>query len=169
MEVTIKIQIGCEAALMKALTALAMGKKSAPQCVESKAAATGETADAITPGEVTATASRGTAAPVEAEKPGGGAPGDMNVAPTCAADGGATPTGDASAEVRKILAATRKRFGAVAGSEVYRKLNKVLAAIAMDLGGCTPPKLPAEKVEAFRKSCVEIIQGADGMPEYVPF
>lgn len=157
---------------MKALTALAMGKTSAPQCVESKAAAAGETDDAIIPGEGTATASRGTAAPVEAEKPGGGVPGgvpggapdgvpvDMNVAPTGK---------DASAEVRKILAATRKRFGAVAGSAVYRKLNEVLAAIAMDLGGCTPPKLPAEKVEAFRKSCVEIMQGADGMPEYVPF
>ena len=124
--------------------------------------------------------------------PGGapdGVPGDMNVAPTGAADGAAdsvpgdsapgdsvpgdmkvAPTGkDASAEVRKILAATRKRFGAVAGSAVYRKLNEVLAAIAMDLGGCTPPKLPAEKVEAFRKSCEDITTGADGMPEYVPF
>lgn len=112
--------------------------------------------------------------------PGGGVPGDMNVAPTGAADGvpGESVPGDmnvahigkdASAEVRKILAATRKRFGAVAGSAVYRKLNEVLAAIAMDLGGCTPPKLPAEKVEAFRKSCDEITAGTDGMPEYVPF
>lgn len=96
--------------------------------------------------------------------PGGGVPGDMNVAPT-----GNAPAGDASAEVRKILAATRKRFGAVAGSAVYRKLNEVLAAIAMDLGGCTPPKLPAEKVEDFHKACEAITPGTDGMPEYVPF
>lgn len=96
--------------------------------------------------------------------PGGGVPGDMNVAPT-----GSAPAGDASAEVRKILAATRKRFGAVAGSAVYRKLNEVLAAIAMDLGGCTPPKLPAEKVEAFHKACEAITPGTDGMPEYIPF
>ena len=167
MELTIKIQIGCEAALMEVLRGFRGVLAPVGREVDARVVAAGldrrqkPAADGVRSGGVPGGVPGGG---VPGGVPGGGVPGDMNVAPTSEA-----PAGDASAEVRKILAATRKRFGAVAGSAVYRKLNEVLAAIAMNLGGCTPPKLPAEKVEAFRKACEDITPGTDGMPEYVPF
>lgn len=185
MELTIKIQIGCEAALMEVLRGFRgvlapVGREMAAKVAEAGVDRQRKPEADGVPGA----GAPGDGVPGD-DVPGGGVPGDsvpgdMNVTPTGATDGApgggvpgdmnVAPTGkDASAEVRKILAATRKRFGAVAGSPVYRKLNEVLAAIAMDLGGCTPPKLPAEKVEAFRKSCEDITTGTDGMPEYIPF
>lgn len=187
MELTIKIQIGCEAALMEVLRGFRSVLAPVGREVDARVVAAGldrrqkPAADNVrggvpgggVPGGVPGGGVPGDGVPgggvptgggVPGGVPGGGVPGDMNVAPTPEA-----PAGDASAEVRKILAATRKRFGAVAGTAVYRKLNEVLAAIAMDLGGCTPPKLPAEKVEAFHKACEALTQGKDGMPEYIPF
>lgn len=155
MELTIKIQIGCEEALTKALTALAMGVTRAPQCAESTTvAAVEKTATAIS-GELTATAPR-------AESKAGG---DSNAAP----DAPAPAPADAAAEVRKVMSATRSRLGAKAGSATYASLNAEFVHIARQLGAEKPTALPAGKVGEFKQICDTIMLDADGESLAAPF
>lgn len=148
---TIKIQIGCEEALTKALTALAMGVTRAPQGSEgATAVAAAGAAEKIaepSPGETNATAPRA----------------ESNAAPAAP-----TPT-DAAAEVRKVMSATRARLGAKAGSATYASLNSEFVRIARQLGAEKPTALPADKVGAFKEFCVNIMLDADGESLAAPF
>lgn len=159
MDLAIKIQIDASEALIKALTALAMGVTHAPQCAGSTTAvaaagAAGKIAPAIS-GEVAATASR-------AESNAEGAANDAPAATTPA------PT-DAAAEVRKVMSATRSRLGAKAGSDTYASLNAEFLRIARQLGAEKPTALQAGKVGEFKQICDTIMLDADGESLAAPF
>lgn len=142
MELTVKIQICCEDALTKALTALAIGATHAPQ-------GAGRT-------ELPAAG-----APVAA-----GAPrkeGNAKVATRDAQDI------DAAAEVRKVMSATRARLDVKAGSNAYATLNAEFVRIARQLGGEKPTALPASKVNEFKQICDTIMLDADGESLAPPF
>ena len=159
MELTIKIQIGCEEALTKALTALAMGVTRAPQGSEDAtavaAAGAAEKIAAPSTGETDATAPR-------AESKAEGA---SNAAPAAPAP---APT-DAAAEVRKVMSATRARLGAKAGSATYASLNSEFVRIARQLGAEKPTALTAGKVGEFKEICDTIMLDADGESLAAPF
>lgn len=159
MELTIKIQIGCEEALTKALTALAMGVTRAPQGSEdatavAAAGAAGKIAAPST-GETDARAPR-------AESKAEGASNAAPAAPTPA-------PADAAAEVRKVMSATRARLGAKAGSATYASLNSEFVRIARQLGEEKPTALTAGKVGEFKEICDTIMLDADGESLAAPF
>ena len=154
MELTIKIQIGCEEALTKALTALAVGATHAPQ-IAGRAELPAGGADGTSGAPAAACAPR--------------KEGNAKVATGDAPEKIETQGLDAAAEVRKVMSATRARLNAKAGSALYANLNAEFVPTARQLGAEKPTALPADKVGEFKKICETIMLDADGESLAPPF
>lgn len=154
MELTIKIQICCEEALTKALTALAIGATRAPQGARRKELPEGK-ADGTSGAPAAAGAPRKES---NAEGATGDAPEKIE-----------TQGLDAAAEVRKVMSETRARLGAKAGSALYVSLNSEFVRTARQLGAEKPTALPADKVGEFARICDTIMLDADGESLAAPF
>lgn len=152
MELSIKITVGCEAALMEALRALAGQVASTAPAVK----------------EVTVAAA-------EMKAEGGSVPAALAApAEPAALAAPSAPTApdapvDAAAEVRKVMSATRARLNAKAGSPLYASLNAEFVRTARQLGAEKPTALPAEKVGEFKQICDTIMLDADGECLAAPF
>ena len=154
MELTIKIQIGCEEALTKALTAIALEATRASQ-IAGRA-------------ELPAGGADGTSgAPAAA-----GAPrkeGNDKAATGDAPEKIETQGLDAAAEVRKVMSATRARLNAKAGSALYANLNAEFVRTARQLGAEKPTALSADKIGEFKQICDTIMLDDDGESLAPPF